>query len=181
MHTHSSVGKIARLPYAIREQLNQRLLDGHSGSDILPWLNGLSVVKKILADQFHGQPVTHQNLSNWRAIGFQRWRKAQNPFAPSKNDSLYDPETLPSGQDTDSDAALAGSDDAQNLSQDDLRIAAEFFLRIISDERVKQIGKAPIPEDEKMELMGRHIYGDSWIPRHVADALRAMANDNGGS
>ena len=56
-------GKIARLPGEIREEINTRLYDGKSGPDILAWLNELQPVKEILAAQFDGVPVSHQNLS----------------------------------------------------------------------------------------------------------------------
>jgi hypothetical protein len=71
----SPVGKIARLPYAIREQLNQRLLDNQPASEILPWLNGLPAVKKILAAQFKNVPLIRQNLDSWRQGGYQEWLK----------------------------------------------------------------------------------------------------------
>jgi hypothetical protein len=41
----SRVGKIARLPEEIREQLNRRLADGEAGSVVLPWLEGLPGVQ----------------------------------------------------------------------------------------------------------------------------------------
>ena len=34
-------GKIARLPRAIRDELNRRMDDGQTGKELLPWLNGL--------------------------------------------------------------------------------------------------------------------------------------------
>jgi hypothetical protein len=77
-------GKIARLPDDIREQLNQRLLDGQSASTILPWLNSLAPVKDVLATQFAGEPVTAQNLSNWRIGGFQHWLRDQRELCQIK-------------------------------------------------------------------------------------------------
>jgi hypothetical protein len=68
-----SLGKIARLPKPIREQLNRRLENNELFADILSWLNGLVRVKKILAAQFNGKPINHQNLSNWRRGGFKQW------------------------------------------------------------------------------------------------------------
>jgi hypothetical protein len=70
---HTLTGKIARLPGDLREQLNQRLFDGHSDPEILPWLNELPVVKEILAAKFKGQPIAKQNMTNWRQGGYQRW------------------------------------------------------------------------------------------------------------
>jgi hypothetical protein len=73
-HEHALTGKIARLPNDLREELNQRLLDGKEGPEILPWLNELPVVKEVLAAHFDGNPITKQNLCRWRQHGFQRWR-----------------------------------------------------------------------------------------------------------
>jgi hypothetical protein len=68
-------GKIANLPYDIRTELNQRILDGKNGSEILPWLNALPAVQQVLAARFKGIPVSDQNLTNWRQDGYQRWLK----------------------------------------------------------------------------------------------------------
>jgi hypothetical protein len=66
-------GKIARLPYEIREQLNTRLDDGQEADQILPWLNTLPQVRQITADRFNSVPVSPQNLSAWRQGAFQEW------------------------------------------------------------------------------------------------------------
>jgi hypothetical protein len=68
-------GKIARLPLAIREQLNQRLLEGQEGKPLLEWLNALPEVRAVMEAQFHGSPVREQNLSEWRKGGHQTWKK----------------------------------------------------------------------------------------------------------
>lgn len=73
----SSTGKIARLPKHIREKLNQRLDDGQTAEDILPWLNRLPECKKMLAEKFDSRPITRQNLSQWRAGGYQTWLRTQ--------------------------------------------------------------------------------------------------------
>jgi hypothetical protein len=75
MRTHN--GKIGRLPFAIREQLNQRLQDGETAASLLPWLNALPAVKTLLAARFDGGPVNEQNLSNWRNGGYEHWQKQQ--------------------------------------------------------------------------------------------------------
>jgi hypothetical protein len=82
--THALVGKIARLPKHIRDQLNRRLEENHPTEGILPWLNALPEVQKILAAQFDGAPISHRNLSNWRLGGFQRWLQNQGPLAQLK-------------------------------------------------------------------------------------------------
>jgi uncharacterized membrane protein YccC len=71
------VGKIARLPKEIREQLNQRLENGEPGKDLLNWLNQLPETQKILADHFAGQPIRPQNLSDWKSGGYQDWLRHQ--------------------------------------------------------------------------------------------------------
>ena len=66
-------GKIARLPEAVRAELNQHLLDGEQAVEILPWLDGLPVVQKVLQKHFDGQGITEENLSGWRHGGYQGW------------------------------------------------------------------------------------------------------------
>src|SRR5713101_7111978 len=43
----SHKGKIARLPLAIREQLNRRLQDGEIGRDLVVWLNSAPAVQAV--------------------------------------------------------------------------------------------------------------------------------------
>ena len=60
------VGKIARLPRLIREQLNRRLEDGEPGVEALAWLNALPEVLTVLEKDFAGRPISVQNLSEWK-------------------------------------------------------------------------------------------------------------------
>jgi len=81
-------GKIARLPRAIREQVNQRLDDGEPGAPILAWLNSLPEVQAVLTAEFNGQPIGKQNLSHWRKYGHKKWlwrQEAQTLAAKTKN------------------------------------------------------------------------------------------------
>ena len=71
------VGKIARLPHEIREELNQRLENGQQGPDLLDWLNSLPETKSLLAQKFNSQPITRSNLSDWRHGGYQDWLRLQ--------------------------------------------------------------------------------------------------------
>ena len=71
-------GKIARLPLAIREQLNSRLNDGVPGQELVTWLNGLKEVQAVLAQHFESRPVTDQNLSDWKLGGFRDWLREQD-------------------------------------------------------------------------------------------------------
>jgi hypothetical protein len=67
------IGKIARLPGAVRAQLNTRLQDGAEGKQIVRWLNSLPQVRKVLANQFAGCPINQPNLTAWRQGGYAEW------------------------------------------------------------------------------------------------------------
>jgi hypothetical protein len=69
--------KIARLPAAIREELNQRLLDGVQGKQLVEWLNGLPRVQALLKDKFQGIPISEANLSHWKNGGFPAWEAGE--------------------------------------------------------------------------------------------------------
>ena len=70
---HALYSKIARLPEGIRDELNQRLLNGHRGPELLAWLNQLPAVKEILAAHFDGAEINAPNLTHWRQTGYHRW------------------------------------------------------------------------------------------------------------
>ena len=78
-------GKIARLPRTVREELNQRLERAETSSTLLPWLNTLPEVQEMLRTEFDGQPVSKQNLSQWRLGGFQEWLLHQEMWARVRN------------------------------------------------------------------------------------------------
>ncbi len=68
------IGKIARLPATLREQLNRRILDGQVGTaEILPWLNTHPDAIRVLKEQFGGDEVSPQNLTEWRQGGYADW------------------------------------------------------------------------------------------------------------
>ena len=69
----SRIGKIARLPHDIREQLNRRLMDGQSGPDILEWVNELPQCRQMLAQKFASHPIDQSNLYEWRHGGYEEW------------------------------------------------------------------------------------------------------------
>ena len=41
MNTRCYRSKIGRLPFAVRNELNERIRDGAQGAELLDWLNGL--------------------------------------------------------------------------------------------------------------------------------------------
>jgi hypothetical protein len=63
-------GKIARLPLALRQQLNLRLQNGELAQDLLAWLNQLPEVQAILAAHFAAKPIDESNLSHWKQGGY---------------------------------------------------------------------------------------------------------------
>ena len=70
-------GKIARLSFATRDQLNRRLLNGEEGVKLVQWLNERSFVQAVLKEEFNGRPITGQNLSEWKQGGYQDWLRAE--------------------------------------------------------------------------------------------------------
>ena len=77
MNTRCYRSKIGRLPFAIRNELNERIRDGAQGAELLEWLNGLKETKRILREmggrQSPAAPVNAQNLTDWRSTGYKDW------------------------------------------------------------------------------------------------------------
>ena len=65
--------KIGRLPFTIREDLNNRLMENVPVKDILNWLNSDSDVRHYLEMLFESRYITEQNVSDWRQGGYQEW------------------------------------------------------------------------------------------------------------
>jgi hypothetical protein len=70
-------GKIARLPLAVRQELNRRLDEGEQGKMLVAWLNGLPEVQATVAAEFGGKPIREQNLSEWKQGGYRDWLAKQ--------------------------------------------------------------------------------------------------------
>ena len=68
-------GKIARLPYALRMQVNERLENGLPGIQIVKWLNKQWEAQKVLENYFGKSPISEQNLTEWKLGGFLEWQK----------------------------------------------------------------------------------------------------------
>jgi len=67
-------GKIARLPRSLRDELNCRLAHNEDGGVLLDWLNATPDVQAMLARDFAGEPISKQNLHEWRQGGFLEWQ-----------------------------------------------------------------------------------------------------------
>lgn len=76
---NAAKGKIGRLPFALRQELNRRMRDGQPDTVILEWLNGLAEARKAIAGAGYGGAktaravVTPQNLSEYRGGRYQDW------------------------------------------------------------------------------------------------------------
>jgi hypothetical protein len=62
-----AVGKVARLPYEVREELCRRMRDGQQYRDLADWLVGAAP----------GASISAQNLSNWKHGGYKEWESKQ--------------------------------------------------------------------------------------------------------
>jgi hypothetical protein len=72
-------GKIEALPYKLREEVHQRLHNGETGAQILPWLNNLQTVKGVLKRSYNSVEISDENLSNFRNGPHQEWlRRREN-------------------------------------------------------------------------------------------------------
>jgi len=71
--TRAYRSKIGRLPWSVRNELCERLLDGASGSAVLRWINAHPACKKAVAT-----PINAQNLSAWRQTGYAAWLRERD-------------------------------------------------------------------------------------------------------
>jgi hypothetical protein len=70
-------GKIARLPRALREEVNRHLLQEQPDQVLLAWLNARPEVRPVLLPYFKDTTVTPQNLSDYRYGSFREWLKKE--------------------------------------------------------------------------------------------------------
>jgi hypothetical protein len=118
-------GKIASLSLAIRSELNRRLDDGQRGPQLLPWLNNQAEVLKVLDELWGEQPISPQNLTEWRQGGYQDHVRRRERVENLKVLSEY---ALKLGQASggsiaDGSAAIAGGKillHLESLAEDDL-------------------------------------------------------------
>ena len=95
-------GKIARLSYALREELNLRLHDNQDGGRICAWLNEAAKLRGPAA-------ITSQNLSEWRSGGFADWLGKQDKIERTQRLAEFCLRTATAGGGSmDLPAAIAG-------------------------------------------------------------------------
>ena len=81
-NTHN--GKIGRLPAKLREDVCRRLNDGETAPIILAWLNATPEAQDVCLRMFDAEPVSAQNLSAWRAGGFEKWKTEQKALSRTR-------------------------------------------------------------------------------------------------
>lgn len=85
-------GKIARLPLAIREELNRRLLENEPASRICAWVNKLPETKALIATFNDGNPaapIDDRNISDWRQGGYADWLAKREKVERTKELAQY--------------------------------------------------------------------------------------------
>ena len=90
-------GKISRLPHALREGVNRRILDGQSAAALLAWLNAEPEAQRVWDESFEGEAASPQNLSAWRTGGYAEWRGRQERAENLKTLSTFALELTRSG------------------------------------------------------------------------------------
>jgi hypothetical protein len=162
-------GKIARLPHALRVQVNQRLLDGEPASTVLPWLNSQPDAIRKWEEFFEGEPCSAQNLSQWKLGGFKDWLKELDRVDMLSGLSAYSTNLVKAanGQLADGLAAMAageimtaletvgnilvtgGSEDADKDPLAGLAVITGAIKKLQDGERKKEDSKR---KDEELQL-----------------------------
>ena len=85
----SRTGKIARMPTRIRAEVNRRLDENEGCAKILAWLHQQPEALRILDEYFKEEPATPQNLSEWRAGGYQDYLRQREEIERTKELADY--------------------------------------------------------------------------------------------
>lgn len=87
--TRTENGKIGRLPFVLRKEVNLRLHNGQTTNEILEWLNSQPAAIAVWERHFEGQPANAQNLSNWRTGGYRKWQAERDRIDATRELSDY--------------------------------------------------------------------------------------------
>jgi len=80
MDTRAYRSKIGRLPFALRNELNERIRDGEVGTRLVAWLNTTKEFKAVQRTE-KCDPINAQNLTEWRGAGYKAWLADQEKSA----------------------------------------------------------------------------------------------------
>jgi len=149
----SRIGKIARLPKTIRDELNSRIQDGEPGKSLVAWLNSIPKVKAVLNAQFGGRPITSQNLSEWVRGGYRDWLFQEQAL-----------ELVRRMKEDDTELAEAGDMKVVDLLA--RRLTARF---IVLFQEVSRLDGDPAAQLELLHRLGRDVAAlrrsDQWADR----------------
>jgi hypothetical protein len=76
-NTRAYRSKIGRLPFSVRNELNERIRDGAAVQELLSWLNALPEFVAVRAATGCGE-LNPQNLTDWRGTGYKDWLDEQD-------------------------------------------------------------------------------------------------------
>ena len=184
------LGKVARLPFEIREELCRRMRDGEAGPAIIAWLESAVPAVKI----------SPQNLSNWRLGGYKDWLSKQErcdqirdraedtrrnleaggfsvldqqiyELAGAMTDveplkaaaaiaALKNAVTAADRAKVDAQRAKIAADQAGLSREKFQRDTCELFLRWFKDERARQIASSNATNAEKIEALRAAYFAD---------------------
>jgi hypothetical protein len=104
------VGKIARLPAQIREEVNQRLHNNEPAAKIIAWLHEQPDVLRVLDELFHEEPVSANNVSEWKRGGYQDWleRRERVGHLKTLSEHAFNLAKAGGGSITEGSVAIAG-------------------------------------------------------------------------
>ncbi len=81
----TNIGKIASLSPELREQVNERLDRAEPAEAILTWLNTRLEVQHLIATQYNHNPISKQNLSEYKQNTFRAWRLRRDAVRFAEN------------------------------------------------------------------------------------------------
>jgi len=82
-NTRAYRSKLGRLPYALRSEINHRIRDGRTGTELLTYINATKELRALKRSS-GCKPVNAQNLSDWRDSGYKDWLIDQDKTAHFK-------------------------------------------------------------------------------------------------
>jgi hypothetical protein len=172
------------------------------GASLLEWLNAIPDVQAMLARDFAGEPISKQNLYEWRQGGFLEWQTQQEMFVEARDLAAN---AGPVSANTNHDLAehlaaviagkfaslLAGWDGTEDKAFDHkLRVLTKFNQNLAILRRTNQsaarlrMDQAPFEreeqrlvaeaarEEERSEVR-RQVFEQMLARKHAADQLSA--------
>ena len=178
MTTRCYRSKIGRLPFAIRNELNERIRDGVGGPEILAWLNGLPSTRKIIRELKSGD-INAQTLAsaaggNAAGVGCNiATAKIMDALESADEEQVADLAKalvqLRAGENAAQKVALAEEKNAIQKEQLELsrakfeRDTARLFVKWAQNKDALSIATdRKLGGDEKTERLGRLMFGDLW-------------------